>query len=391
MTPHNISTEPDKPLTAMPADGLGNLSADLFCQVVDNLGDVGVMWRLARQLRQEKNWHIRLWVDNLESLQQIEPNIDPSLQTQIHLDIEVRQWPSRWEPVTPHRIVIAGFSCELPDDYLQQLAATENPVWLQLEYLSAEDWVSSFHGLHSKRNDALKPVFFFPGFNESTGGLIREHHLLKDRDRWLETEHRHQWLASLNINPPDDARLVSVFTYPQAPLHLFIEQLQQTGQRFHLLVPSKQPQSVLPNYPPNERVTWQAIDFLPQPDYDKLLWSCDLNLVRGEDSFVRAIWAGKPMLWQIYPQKDRAHHAKLDAWLELTKLPTAIGNAMHEWADGQLATDLTGSLVAGANRGGWHAWQKSSQSFCQALGKQTDLATRLDGWVRTEIATSNGL
>ena len=37
----------------------------------------------------------------------------------------------------------------------------------------------------------------------------------------------------------------------------------------------------------------QALPFIRQQDYDTLLWCCDFNAVRGEDSFVRAQWAGR--------------------------------------------------------------------------------------------------
>jgi uncharacterized repeat protein (TIGR03837 family) len=59
-----------------------------------------------------------------------------------------------------------------------------------------------------------------------------------------------------------------------------------------------------------------VLPFVPQPDYDRLLWACDINLVRGEDSFVRAQWAGRPFVWHIYPQDDNLHHKKLRAFLQ---------------------------------------------------------------------------
>ena len=59
------------------------------------------------------------------------------------------------------------------------------------------------------------------------------------------------------------------------------------------------------------------VPFVRREHYDELLWACDLNFVRGEDSFVRAHWASRPLVWQIYPQADDAHRAKLDAYLEL--------------------------------------------------------------------------
>ena len=359
-------------------------SADLFCRVVDNLGDIGVMWRLARQLSADKGWQIRLWVDQLSSLATIEPSVDSKKAEQICQHIEVCHWPAPWLPIEPRPIVIAGFSCDLPSDYLKQFATHTDPIWLQLEYLSAEHWVESFHGLHSQRNDVLKPVFFFPGFTPNTGGLLREADLITKRQHWKSHADGTRWLASLGVQPVGKPKLVSVFTYPHAPLHCLIEQLEQTSQRYHLLVPSTQS---LPSQPAGDQVTWQSIPFLSQPDYDKLLWSCDLNLVRGEDSFVRAIWAGQPLLWQIYPQKDGAHHAKLKAWLDLATPPSAVAQAMHEWADGKLTTDLIPLLTGD----GWQQWCQSSHALSEQLAQQTDLATKLDDWVDEQTSRSDRL
>jgi uncharacterized repeat protein (TIGR03837 family) len=359
------------------------LTADLFCRVVDNLGDIGVMWRLARQLTTEKKWRVRLWVDRLDGFARIEHTVNSNQPTQICEQVEIRQWSSEWEDVRPNAVVIAGFSCELPAQYLAQLATQPNPVWLQFEYLSAEQWVSSFHGLHSARNDHLKPVFFFPGFTTDTAGLIREQDLLAQRDQWQAHGHARNWLHSIGVNPDNDVRLVSVFIYPHAPLHALIQQMQQTNQRFHLIIPSHQSETTWSDptvYPDsNGQVTWQHIGFLDQRDYDKLLWSCDLNLVRGEDSLVRAIWAAKPMLWHIYQQPDGAHHPKLDAWLRLTDWPAAVSASMRQWADGELTEDLVPSLSGDL----WHNWQKASQTLSNQLASQSDLATRLDDWCRT--------
>ncbi|HEY7804811.1 MAG TPA: elongation factor P maturation arginine rhamnosyltransferase EarP, partial [Orrella sp.] len=134
------------------------LSADLFCRVIDNLGDIGVMWRLARQLHDEKGWQVRLWVDDLKSLGTIEPTIDRDKPQQVCQHVDVRRWLTSDPPIEPNPIVIAGFSCDLPPEYLKALAQQPTTLWLQLEYLSAQDWVASFHGLSSLRNDGLKPV-----------------------------------------------------------------------------------------------------------------------------------------------------------------------------------------------------------------------------------------
>jgi uncharacterized repeat protein (TIGR03837 family) len=63
-------------------------------------------------------------------------------------------------------------------------------------------------------------------------------------------------------------------------------------------------------------LTVRVLPFVPQPDYDRLLWACDLNFVRGEDSWVRAQWAARPFIWHIYPQDENLHHKKLRAFLQ---------------------------------------------------------------------------
>jgi uncharacterized repeat protein (TIGR03837 family) len=63
-------------------------------------------------------------------------------------------------------------------------------------------------------------------------------------------------------------------------------------------------------------LTVRVIPFMPQTDYDRLLWACDLNFVRGEDSWVRAQWAARPFVWHIYPQDENLHHVKLRAFLQ---------------------------------------------------------------------------
>ena len=81
----------------------------------------------------------------------------------------------------------------------------------------------------------------------------------------------------------------------------------------------------------------RILPFVPQSRYDELLWSCDCNFVRGEDSFVRAQWAARPFVWHIYPQRERAHWRKLEAFLDLycDALPNdtarAVTDLMRVW------------------------------------------------------------
>ena len=351
------------------------MRADVFCKVIDNLGDIGVIWRLVRELASQHDWQIRLWVDDLATFNKLQPAIDPSQQRQRIQNIEIHRWPSTWISVDPYRVVIAGFSCDLPDAFIRAMAQQPNPVWIQLEYLSAESWVESFHGQQSLRDDKLRPVFFFPGFSAGTGGLILERSLLERRDQWLsDRDMRESWLIQLGVRHHKDAKLVSMFTYEHAPVDALLRQLGSVPGQFHLLFPSgsqipKDSQAI-------ENVVCQSIPFLEQSQYDQLLWSCDLNFVRGEDSLVRAIWAGKPLFWQIYRQADGVHHNKLAAWLKLANLPAPLETAMHQWSDGQLTT----TLAAWLDSDGWRSWQLASKRFSDQLVRQPSLTDKLAQW-----------
>ena len=160
------------------------ISCDIFCSVVDNYGDIGVCWRLARQLSNEQDLSVRLWVDDLASLHKLCTEVDPAQPVQQRCGVEIRHWGIPFAEVIPAQLVIESFACELPERYVLAMAAQEHkPVWLNLEYLSAEDWVAGCHGLPSPHPRLpLIKYFFFPGFTRETGGLLLERDLLARRD-----------------------------------------------------------------------------------------------------------------------------------------------------------------------------------------------------------------
>ena len=122
----------------------------------------------------------------------------------------------------------------------------------------------------------------------------------------------------------------------------------------------------------------QVIPFVEQDAYDRLLWCCDFNAVRGEDSFVRAQWAGRPMLWHIYRQEENAHWLKLDAFLGLYRkaLPPAAGAALgalwHAWN----AEEDMGPAWHGLQRE-WTVVAEHAERWCREQAEQTDVAARL--------------
>ncbi len=314
---------------------------DLFCTVVDNFGDIGTCWRLARQLSDEHRIDVRLWVDQLDSFARLCPAISTVAAVQHVNGIEVRHWSSDFPKVDAADVVIEAFACELPATYVSAMAdRSVPPVWINLEYLSAEAWVEDCQGLPSPQaRPSLKKYFFFPGFTAKTGGLLRERDLMCRRAAF-DTAAQSAFWKSLGIQvmapdsrsdevrdglPSRDELRVSLFCYENPALPDLLECWSNGSAPVRVLVSpgaaSKQVSDWLgePLAPGLLRrrasLTVQALPFLPQAEYDQLLWTCDLNFVRGEDSFVRAQWALRPFVWQIYPQAENAHLVKLEAFL----------------------------------------------------------------------------
>ena len=305
----------------------------LFCKVVDNYGDVGICWRLSRQLFDEHGIAVTLWVDDLRALQQIWPAAAVDVETQIVDGVTVRYWhaePGSFSFEDIADIVIEFFGCEIPEAYVAAMGRRDPaPVWLNLEGLSAETWVEGCHILPSPHPRLpLTKYFFFPGFTASTGGLLQEM-ALHDRRRVFQSSPATiaNFLASLGVTALETgACKASLFCYPHAPVAGLFDAWQGQDQPITCLVPegvavdAVQTFLDMPAQPGAAKtrgaLTVRVLRFLPQPDYDKLLWACDINFVRGEDSFVRAQWAGKPFIWHIYPQDKNLHHVKLRAFLD---------------------------------------------------------------------------
>ncbi|MES2935733.1 MAG: elongation factor P maturation arginine rhamnosyltransferase EarP [Pseudomonadota bacterium] len=311
-------------------------SLALFCKVIDNYGDIGICWRLARQLTSEHGILVTLWVDDLHSFQRICPEIAIDHEQQQINNVSVRYWRDQNGMFAAHDvadIVIEFFACDIPPGYIAAMAeCSPRPVWLNLEGLSAETWVEGCHTLSSPHpTRALTKYFFFPGFTAKTGGLLLESDLPQQRQIFQsDVAARADFLAKLGVTPAEMTSLkVSLFCYPQAPVWDLFEIWKKNHTAITCLVPEGVAVDAVQTFVGGSAQTAQAgasatqgaltvrvLPFIPQPDYDKLLWACDLNFVRGEDSFVRAQWAGKPFIWHIYPQDENLHHVKLNAFLQ---------------------------------------------------------------------------
>jgi uncharacterized repeat protein (TIGR03837 family) len=346
---------------------------DIFCKVIDNHGDIGVCWRLSVELA-GRGEQVRLWVDDASALSWMAPHGAPG--------VTVRPWTAQGE-AEPGDVAIEAFGCELEPSFQAALAARSRrdgrqPPWINLEYLTAERFAERNHGLPSPvlagPAAGLTKRFFYPGFSTATGGLLRERDL-GDRRAAFD---RDGWLHAQGISRRPGARLVSLFCYEPPALPSLLAQWARDPAPTRLLVTAGRAEAAVREAMQRLDATqpgWRrggslAIDWLPlltQRDFDHLLWACDLNFVRGEDSLVRALWAGRPFVWQLYPQPDAAHYAKLDAFLDWLEAPPSWRRFHRLW-------NAVSDDVACFD---FDRWAICAEAARQRLMGQPDLVTQL--------------
>jgi uncharacterized repeat protein (TIGR03837 family) len=352
---------------------------DIFCKVVDNFGDIGICWRLARQLAVEYEINLRLWVDDLALAERF--------AGAGHARIQLHHWTHEADFSQAADIVIETFGCGLPEAYQQAMLGAK-ATWVNVDYLSAERWVEGFYAQPSPQANGLIRYFFYPGFTAQTGGLLRESSLpaLQAATNWSAFE-----FAPLMAAAPQTLT-VSLFCYAHAPLAALVASLACSPQPVLVLGP----EAVAPllaevlgvaalrvgEQIQHQQCTFLVIPFLSQTDYDRLLYLCDFNFVRGEDSWIRALWAGKPMIWLPYQQSEETHLIKLNAFLDhyLAQADSSVAEllrqAMLAWALGEWRPALWSSLVAALPALASHA-----QAFKAQQSQQSDLATRLVSFI----------
>jgi len=357
------------------------LQWDIFCRVVDNLGDIGVCWRLSADLA-ARGQRVRLWIDQPEPLRWMAPGAleggVPGVQVIAWTSPIVCEAMAGW---TPGEVWIEAFGCDPAPECALRLAdqmarGGAAPFWINLEYLSAEPYVERNHRLPSPVMSGplrgLTKWFFYPGFTTATGGLLREPELAQrqagfDAAGWL----REQGLLA------SATRCVSLFCYEPPALAEVLHAAGRDPQISDwLITPGRSAQAVTALPAPGPACRLHALQPLAQREFDHLLWSCDLNFVRGEDSLVRALWAGQPFVWQIYPQHDNAHHAKLDAFLTWLDAPASLRHFHQQW-----------NGIASAEGGVWpgwavvDGWRDCVRSARTRLLAQPDFSQQLLGFV----------
>ena len=381
---------------------------DIFCRVIDNFGDIGVCWRLCADLA-ARGHNVRLWADDGSALQWMAPGALEGNWPRVR----VLAWGQSGLSETLHRLPLAdvwieAFGCDLPEPFVahyvqlvppvhRQAASTDAertpapkpPVWLNLEYLSAETYVEHCHALPSPvlRGPAQgwSKTFFYPGFTAKTGGLLREATL---RPTWVapDAAQRAAFFAQHGVAWQGET-VLSLFCYEPQLLGALLAQLAASAAPVRLLVTpgraSAAVQALLGGQTRNGPLQLNYLPALTQPHFDQLLGSCDLNFVRGEDSVLRALWAGKPFVWQIYLQHDQAHAAKLEAFMERLQLGPTVRTLHRAW-NGLLPVPQQAPALAALQASALPQWQSEVLAARARLFKMDDLCSQLIQHVRNK-------
>lgn len=344
---------------------------DIFCNVIDNFGDIGFSLRLARDLTRH-NITVCLYCDNFESLNKIQSAGDranPRLKT--------LEWPVSGDGYTPSQTVIEAFSCRLPEPVLAK-AKKAGALFIQLDYLTAEKFAEDCHGLPSS-SDGTESYFFFPGFTEKTGGLI------------CESAYREKIAAAQAPNFDSGEVKASLFCYTTACLEPVLNWLGRSRRKFSFDVYDGQPWQLVCKIFGKDRdfseelhdggLSFRRVGMSDQDAYDSSLLSHSINFVRGEDSIVRAMLSGRPFLWNIYPQDEDAHIAKLDSFFDFAK--EACGEELAEPVR-KLSRAYNGKGKPSGDPDDFiKTWELMASRLSSRLLSQTPLTDRLLAFIRS--------
>jgi uncharacterized repeat protein (TIGR03837 family) len=362
---------------------------DVFCRVIDHRGDAGVAWRLARNLALRAQ-RVRLWIDLPQALVGMDDEADRAWVASGR--IAVHPWSlAETAPPDDAVVVVEAFGCTLPDAVQATMRRRADsgehggaPFWVDLEYLSAEPWVERSHRLPSPRLSGpaagLVTWFFFPGFTPATGGLLREPGIAESALPPAERPAPGDLVVSrFDYDPPGADDWLRAWAGARPAGRLVCRRSVGVTRRTEASAPPSTRQPA----PEAEtgRLVIEPLPWLTQSAYDALLSRCDLNIVRGEDSFVRAQWAGRPLLWHIYAQPDGAHAAKLEAWLDryLECAPAALAAAVRQahraWNGLAGETSPADALAAATDPAA--GWAQHALAWRSRLRAQADLATQL--------------
>ena len=290
----------------------------VLCKVVDNFGDIGVVWRLCCQLSNQikkENFtsKINLIVDDLASFNKICNSVDSNKSFQIVENINIFNWNDEklcYDEFSKNdgenlSVILEVFQCGRPswmEKILFEDKLNRTVQIIMIDYLTAEKYAEDFHCLQSlTRSSKVQKVNFMPGFTNKTGGLIIdsewEHFCdYKNNKTLLCFTYDRNWDALANACKKSN----------------YIEKvLIAPGKGFESLK-----KSFYSNFIKDSNLKIEELSFMNQNEWDKMLKNCGVLFIRGEESMSRACLSGIPFVWHAYPQSDEYQLIKVRALLE---------------------------------------------------------------------------
>ena len=306
-------------------------SLDIFCEIIDNFGDIGVVYRLGKEFKKVfgKETKVRIILNRLDEFMNINSKVK-NIPNQVIDEIQYVTYDyvkKNMCTFSTANVIIEAFGCTIPLEYMNE-AYENSELLINLEYLSAEDWIESCHLQESLTGKGkLKKFFFMPGFTEKSGGIIIDSLYLERIKKVKENKEYYQNKFFPEIKNINNKIIGTVFSY-EKNFSKLLDDLMSLDKEIVILAMGEKTQKSfekvfekkfiekLGNIYKYGKIEVQFYEFLSQEDYEELINLTDFNFVRGEDSFIRAVLTGKPYLWHIYCQEDYAHMDKIEGFLD---------------------------------------------------------------------------
>lgn len=346
----------------------------IFCRVIDNFGDAGVAWRLAKNLQADLSCQVVLFIDNFTTLAHIVPELETQKQQQNINQINIIHWKDdntfsgSLKNLPKPDFVIETFACEL-SNRVKEIIFQNKALWLNWEYLTAEHWAEEMHLLPSPQANGANKYFYFMGFSEKSGGLLREKNVLPKPPKKVS--------GSLKTY---------IFAYSSTIWQKWFDCWADLPLNMHIDLAGNQVRL------PENHLSCQHAPFVSQDKFDDLLSQYDFLIVRGEDSFVRTQYTGKPFFWHIYPQENQAYIKKLHAFWDkvYAYFPPELSSAHSRLSD-----ELNGAVVLSDEERknnfmivfeNFEKWQNAQQQWQAYLFNQKSANEKLIEWLKEQGA-----
>lgn len=304
-------------------------SIDIFCEIIDNFGDIGVVYRISKELKKIfQNVRIRMVLNRLEEFKAINKKVKDIDFQEIDglICVTEKYVKENAETFGTADVFIEAFGCNVPEEYIKR-AKENSKLWINLEYLSGEKWIEDFHLCESLIDSkTLKKIFYMPGFSEKSGGVIIDSGFLERKE--YGKNNREEVLKKYFPNVDIKDKLIgTVFSYEKNFDNL-LEVLKDYKRETFLILMGEKTQKSFSEILQKKlrenfgkiikygKITMMYADFLSQEEYEEVISAADFNFTRGEDSFVRGILLEKPFMWHIYLQEEKAHMDKIKAFTE---------------------------------------------------------------------------